>query len=116
MSDDLSPDVIVGGVVGVGVRGSKRYSCVHCRCDAWLAPSSQGMLAKNPEIKVVCFECYLKNPDMPRVPSGVSSRAEIQDILLDQSEEATNRFIEEGIRVIGDLKDRQARMEPWKKN
>jgi hypothetical protein len=49
------------------IAGAARFSCVHCRGDAWLAPSGQRRVKRFPSTKVICSECFvrllLKYPD-----------------------------------------------------
>jgi hypothetical protein len=116
MSDDVLPDMIVGGF-GPGVAGSVKYSCVYCLKPAWLAPSSQQMVIKNPTIKVMCLECYITNPAVPNeLAPGVSTREEICDLFFAGSEEKADKFIADGIKIISDMKKRSAKIKPWKMN
>jgi hypothetical protein len=103
--------VIIGGETGEGVPNSKRFSCLFCGADTWLAPASQSIL-KSEQAAVICLPCYLTNPQIPlgETYTTAQGRQELVDIL---GEDTAQQCLTEGVELIREAK-RKRTPEPWK--
>jgi hypothetical protein len=119
-SGDSEPDsgglepmekIIIGGETGLGVAGSKRFSCLFCGADMWLAPASQSIL-KSERVPVVCLPCYLTNPQIPEGGTFTTAQGR-QELVEALGEDIAQHCLTEGVELIRAAK-RKRTPEPWK--
>jgi hypothetical protein len=119
-SGDSEPDdgglarmekIIIGGDTGLGVAGSKRFSCLFCGADTWLAPASQSIL-KSERVPVVCLPCYLTNPQIPEGGTFTTAQGR-QELVEALGEDVAQHCLTEGVELIRAAK-RKRTPEPWK--